>query len=95
MRYLAWDCLRVSRCWPGTTLVVTEPTRALSALNLRAVLAAFGLVVCGVGGAVVLAAGKTAFGVVLLVLAAGAVLDLVVVLVRRRREPGQHQTLFE
>lgn len=62
---------------------------ARSALTLRAVLAAFGLVVCAVGAALAFAAGLTWFGVVLAVVAAVALVDLGWVLHRRRRgEPG-------
>jgi membrane protein implicated in regulation of membrane protease activity len=63
---------------------------AQSALTLRLVLAAFGLVVCVAGGIVVLAAGAPLwFSVVLFVLAAVALVDLVVVARRKLRgEPG-------
>jgi hypothetical protein len=63
---------------------------ARSALTLRLVLAVFGLVVCLAGGIVALMTPlPTWFGVVLLVLAAIAVVDLVVVLRRKARgEPG-------
>jgi membrane protein implicated in regulation of membrane protease activity len=63
---------------------------AQSALTLRLVLAAFGLLVCVAGGIVVLAAGAPLwFAVVLFVLAAIALVDLVVVARRKLRgEPG-------
>jgi membrane protein implicated in regulation of membrane protease activity len=63
---------------------------AQSALTLRLVLAAFGLIVCTVGGVVLLAAGvPVAVAVVLFVLAAVALVDLVVVARRKLRgEPG-------
>jgi membrane protein implicated in regulation of membrane protease activity len=63
---------------------------AQSALTLRLVLAAFGLVVCVAGGVVVLAAGAPLwFAVLLFVLAAVALVDLVVVARRKLRgEPG-------
>jgi Flp pilus assembly protein TadB len=63
---------------------------AQSALTLRLVLAAFGLVVCVAGGIVLLAAGVPAVvAVVLFVLAAVALVDLVVVARRKARgEPG-------
>jgi membrane protein implicated in regulation of membrane protease activity len=63
---------------------------AQSALTLRLVLAAFGLVVCVVGGVLVHAAGAPLwFAVVLFVLAAVALVDLVVVARRKMRgEPG-------
>lgn len=70
-----------------------RPTRAArdrSPLTLRLVLAVFGLVVCLAGGAVALLSPlPTWFGVALLVLAAVAVVDLVVVIRRKARgEPG-------
>ncbi|MGH3823308.1 MAG: DUF6343 family protein [Pseudonocardiaceae bacterium] len=62
---------------------------ARSALTLRAVLAAFGLVFCGVAAALIIMSGSTAWGVVLAVLAAVALLDLGWVIHRKRRgEPG-------
>jgi Family of unknown function (DUF6343) len=63
---------------------------ARSALTLRLVLAVFGLVVCLAGGIVALMTPlPTWFGVVLLVLAAVAAVDLVVILRRKARgEPG-------
>jgi membrane protein implicated in regulation of membrane protease activity len=63
---------------------------AQSALTLRLVLAAFGLVVCVVGGVLVQAAGAPLwFAVVLYVLAAVALVDLVVIIRRKvRGEPG-------
>ncbi|MGY1593811.1 DUF6343 family protein [Geodermatophilus sp. SYSU D00708] len=63
---------------------------AQSALTLRLVLAAFGLVVCVVGGVLWLAAGLPGWAAaVLFVLAAVALVDLVVVVRRKRRgEPG-------
>ena len=63
---------------------------AQSALTLRLVLAAFGLVVCVAGGIVLLVAGVPAWiAVVLFVLAAVALVDLAVVIRRKARgEPG-------
>jgi Family of unknown function (DUF6343) len=63
---------------------------AQSALTLRLILAVFGLVVCLAGGVVVLMTPlPTWFGVALLVLAAVAAVDLVVILRRKARgEPG-------
>jgi hypothetical protein len=63
---------------------------AQSALTLRLVLAAFGLVVCLAGGILFLVFGvPVAFAVVLFVLAAVALGDLVVVARRKQRgEPG-------
>ena len=63
---------------------------AQSALTLRLVLAAFGLVVCLAGAVVLLVAGApVAVAVVFLVLAGVALVDLVVVARRKARgEPG-------
>jgi hypothetical protein len=63
---------------------------AQSALTLRLILAVFGLVICVVGGIVLLAAGlPVAFPVVLFVLAAVAAVDIVVIVRRKARgEPG-------
>jgi hypothetical protein len=63
---------------------------AQSALTLRLILAAFGLVICVVGGIVLLIAGlPVAFPVVLFVLAAIAAVDIVVIIRRKARgEPG-------
>jgi membrane protein implicated in regulation of membrane protease activity len=63
---------------------------AQSALTLRLVLAAFGLVVCVAGGILFLVLDlPVALAVVLFVLAAIALVDLVVVARRKRRgEPG-------
>ncbi|GAA4585929.1 hypothetical protein GCM10023194_30240 [Planotetraspora phitsanulokensis] len=74
---------------------VFSPTgeRPQSALNLRIVLASFGLVVCGVLAAVAFAAGLTTLGVCLAVLALIAVVDLAVV-IRRRVRRGDGHSLF-
>lgn len=63
---------------------------AQSALTLRLVLAAIGLVICTAGGVGAVVAGTPLwFPVVLFVLAAVALVDLVVVARRKRRgEPG-------
>ncbi len=63
---------------------------AQSPLTLRLVLAVFGLVVCLAGGIFVLLSPLPVwFGIVLLVLAAVAVVDLVVIIRRKARgEPG-------
>src|SRR3954449_104459 len=63
---------------------------AQSALTLRLILAAFGLVVCVAGGIVFLAAGLPVWAaVVLFVLGAVALVDLVVIVRRKSRgEPG-------
>ena len=60
-----------------------------SALTLRLVLAAFGLVFCGVAAAISARVGPAWLTVVLVVLAVVAVIDIVVVARRKRRgEPG-------
>lgn len=62
---------------------------ARSALTLRAVLAAFGVVVCVVGAVFAWQVGIGWFAVVLVVLAVVALVDLGWVLYRKRRgEPG-------
>jgi hypothetical protein len=62
---------------------------ARSALTLRAVLAAFGLVFCAGAAWISFAAGWPLVGWVLVVVAVIAAVDLVVVLNRKRRgEPG-------
>jgi hypothetical protein len=62
---------------------------ARSALTLRAVLAAFGLVFCAVAAGFSFAAGLAAAGWALAVLAGIALVDLGVILNRKRRgEPG-------
>jgi hypothetical protein len=71
-----------------------------SALNLRLVLATFGLVVCVGFGVLVLIAGFPVPAIILFVLGAVAVVDLIVISRRRaarRREepPGTHHSLFE
>ena len=62
---------------------------AQSALTLRAVLAAFGLLACVAGAWLAFAAGLTVVGGILVVIALVALVDLGVVLKRKRRgEPG-------
>ena len=63
---------------------------AQSALTLRLILAAFGLVICVAGGVILLAAGVPVWVAVLFFLfAAVALVDLVVVIRRKARgEPG-------
>jgi len=71
------------------TAGVGGSTPARSALTLRAVLAAFGLVVCVVGAVLAVRAGLTWFAWVLGVVALVALVDLVWVLYRKwRGEPG-------
>ncbi|MGB8650598.1 MAG: DUF6343 family protein [Mycobacteriales bacterium] len=74
---------------------MTEPGSARSALNLRAALAVFGLVVCTALGIVALVLGNALVAGVLFAGAVVAVVDLVVIGRRRGREPGEHTTLFE
>jgi hypothetical protein len=62
---------------------------AHSALTLRAVLAGFGLVFCTGAAVLVIRSGLTALGVVFVVLATVALVDLGWVIHRKRRgEPG-------
>lgn len=63
---------------------------ALSALTLRLVLASFGLVVCTAGAVLLALAGApVGFTAVIAVLAAIAVIDIAVIVHRKRRgEPG-------
>jgi hypothetical protein len=72
---------------------------AYSALNLRLVLALFGLVTMTVFAVLAFAAGVTWLGVVCAILAAVAVVDLVVIqrrrAARRREQPGARHSLFE
>jgi hypothetical protein len=68
---------------------MTGAPEARSALTLRLVLAAFGLVFCGVGAVLAAIVGITWFAVLLAVFAVVAVVDLVVVGRRKARgEPG-------
>ena len=71
-----------------------------SALNLRLVLATFGLVTCAAFGVLALWADLVVLAIVLFVLAAVAVVDLIVIqrrrAARRRAEPpGTKHSLFE
>ncbi|MFI2711503.1 DUF6343 family protein [Micromonospora sp. NPDC018662] len=72
---------------------------ANSALNLRLVLALFGVVVMTVFAVLAFAADLAWLGVVCAILAAVAVVDLVVIqrrrAARRREEPGVRHSLFE
>ncbi|GII34318.1 DUF6343 family protein [Planotetraspora mira] len=74
---------------------VFSPTaeRPQSALNLRIVLAAFGLVVCAVFAAAASAVGLTTLAIGLAVLALIAGVDLAVV-IRRRVRRGDGHSLF-
>ena len=81
---------------PGRRGTVEEP---YSALNLRLVLAAFGFVVCTVLAILLFRAGWIVPGWLLLAWAVVAVVDMVVVQLRRRArkraEGGRDHSLFE
>ena len=81
---------------PGRRGTIDEP---YSPLNLRMILAAFGLVVCTVLALFLFRAGWTVIGWLVLAGAVAAVIDLVVVQLRRRarkRSDGnQDHSLFE
>jgi hypothetical protein len=68
-------------------------------LNLRLVLAIFGLVTCTALAVLSGRAGLTALAVILAVLAAVALVDIIVVQLRRaarrRAEPDRRHSLFE
>lgn len=70
-----------------------------SALNLRLVLASFGLVLCVVFAVLLFRVDQPVLGAVLAALAVTAVIDLVVILRRRRQRqrmnPDRHYSLFE
>jgi uncharacterized membrane protein YqjE len=69
-----------------------------SALNLRLVLAGFGLISCSVLAVVALRVGSRLLGLMLIALAAIAAIDLVVIQLRRRqrrRTEGGSHSLFE
>lgn len=72
---------------------------AYSALNLRLLFAAFGLLACAVLAFVSIRAGLPVLAVVLAALAVVAAVDLVVVQrrrsARRREQPGAKHSLFE
>lgn len=81
---------------------MTSPDSARSPLTLRLVLAGFGLVACLVTGVLALRADAAVPAVLLLVLAAVAAVDLVVVArqraARERAHAGadhRHDSLFE
>jgi hypothetical protein len=79
---------------PGRRGTVGHP---YSALNLRLVLATFGLITSIVFAVLLLRADVPVFGVVFIVLAVIAAVDLVVVQLRRRarRAHGGDRSLFE
>ena len=69
-----------------------------SALNLRLVLAGFGLVVCGVAAVLLWRAGLVVPALLMVLLAVVAAVDLVVVQARRRarrRAGDDNRSLFE
>lgn len=79
---------------------MTEPRNAQSALNLRLVLASFGLIVTLPLAVWAAITGHVLLAVLLGVLAAVAFVDLFVIQYRRRQRrrrepPGTHHTLFE
>jgi hypothetical protein len=76
---------------PGRRGTVERP---YSALNLRLILAAFGFVVCTVLAVVLFRAGWPIPGWLLVAWAAVAVVDIVVVQLRRRAR-GRGHSLFE
>jgi len=74
------------------------PGHPYSALNLRLVLAAFGLVACAVLAGVLLWAGYGVAALVAALFAVVALLDLVVIEIRRRkrrRSDPSRRSLFE
>jgi hypothetical protein len=81
---------------PGRRGTVEEP---YSPLNLRLILAAFGFVVCVVLAVVLFRSGWTVPGWILLAWAAVALVDIIVVQLRRRArrraEGGRDHSLFE
>ena len=81
---------------PGRRGTVDQP---YSPLNLRLVLAAFGFVVCTVLSVLMFRAGWTVPAWLLAVWALAAVVDMIVIQVRRRArrraEGGQDHSLFE
>lgn len=80
----------------GRRGTVDEP---YTALNLRLVLAAFGLVVCTALAVLLFHSGWTLPGWLLLAWAVVALIDIVVIQLRRRArkraEGGDHHSLFE
>lgn len=72
---------------------------AYSALNLRLLLASFGLVSCAVLAVLAARVGQPVLAVILVTLAVVAAVDLVVIqrrrVARRREEPNVRHSLFE
>jgi predicted metal-binding membrane protein len=85
--------------WWGTSPEHGTPDSPRSALNLRLLLAVFGLVSCAVMAVLLVRAGLPVVGWILAGLAAVALVDIVVIqrrrIQRRRREPGVRRSLFE
>lgn len=83
---------------PGT-IVVVSVDRPQSALNLRLVLASFGLVCTVVLVFLAVRYANFALAVFAVVLGVVTIVDLVVILIRRRRrhrrEPETHHSIFE
>jgi hypothetical protein len=69
--------------------------RPYSALNLRLLLASFGLLASAVLAGLAFRLRYPWFGWALVVLAAVAAVDLVVIQLRRRRRNGRNYSLFE
>ncbi|MUL41299.1 hypothetical protein FZ103_08925 [Streptomonospora sp. PA3] len=69
--------------------------RPRSALNLRLALAVLGILICVPLGVTAWVTGFTAVAVILWVLALIGVLDIAVVLWRRRQRGPGHRSLFE
>jgi hypothetical protein len=88
--------MRIGAQPPGRRGTIEEP---YSALNLRLILAAFGFVVCTGLAVLMFRGGWPVAGWLLLAWAAVAVVDLVVVQLRRRArkraEGGRDHSLFE
>jgi hypothetical protein len=88
--------MRIGAQPPGRRGTVEEP---YSALNLRLILAAFGFVICTVLAVLLFRGGWTVGGWLLLAWAVVAVVDMVVVQLRRRArkraEGGRDHSLFE
>ena len=89
-----WDGTRPTTGTGWTTITIRRPglagaSPARSALTLRLVLAAFGLLFCGVAAVLAARADRPGFAVAFGALAVAALIDLAVVARRKARgEPG-------
>ena len=85
--------------WWGTRSEKGTVGQPRSALNMRLLLAVFGLVSCTVLAVLLFRANIAIGGWALAVLAVVALVDIVVIqrrrMERRRREPDRHHSLFE